>query len=64
VFRRVHIVIAFLSGMRESEVKHLKKGCLSHSLSTDGTIHRRKVTGLAFKGKAMCAEFKLLVRSH
>jgi integrase len=50
-----YIVIAYLSGMRDSEVKHLRRGCLT--IDTDGGVHsegrlaRHKVTSLAFKGE-------------
>ena len=43
--------IAYLSGMRDSEVKHLRPGCLSVSRAEDGRIYRRKLTSLAFKGE-------------
>jgi hypothetical protein len=45
------VTIAFLSGMRDSEVKHLRPGCLSVSRAEDGRIYRRKITSLAFKGE-------------
>jgi hypothetical protein len=45
------IVIAYLSGMRDSEVKHLKRGCLTVSRSEDGSVYRWKVRSLAFKGE-------------
>jgi len=45
------VTIAYLSGMRDSEVKHLRRGCLSVSRDEDGRIYRRKVTSLAFKGE-------------
>ena len=47
-----YIVIAYLSGMRDSEVKHLQRGCLSRTMRSDGTIYRRKITSLAFKGES------------
>ncbi len=47
-----YIVIAYLSGMRDSEVKHLRKGCIRSSCRSDGTVHRRKITSLAFKGES------------
>lgn len=46
-----YIVIAFLSGMRDSEVKHLKRGCVSVWRDEDGHIVRRRLTSLAFKGE-------------
>ena len=45
------VTIAYLSGMRDSEVKHLRRGCLSVSRAEDGRIYRRKISGLAFKGE-------------
>ena len=45
------VTIAYLSGMRDSEVKHLRPGCLSVSRAEDGRIYRRKLTSLAFKGE-------------
>jgi len=46
-----YLVIAFLSGMRDSEIKHLRRGCLHPIRDTDGRVHRHKVTSLAFKGE-------------
>jgi integrase len=46
-----YIVIAYLSGMRDSEIKHLKRGCLSVRRDEDGTPYRWLVTGRAFKGE-------------
>ncbi len=45
------VTIAYLSGMRDSEVKHLRPGCLSVSRAEDGRIYRRRLTSLAFKGE-------------
>jgi hypothetical protein len=45
------ITVAYLSGMRDSEVKHLKRGCLEVSRTEDGRTYRRKVHSLAFKGE-------------
>ncbi len=47
-----YIVIAYLSGMRDSEVKHLRRGCLSVHRSADGTLSRYKLTSRAFKGES------------
>lgn len=47
-----YIVIAYLSGMRDSEVKHLRRGCLTYQRDPDGTVYRRKITSLAFKGES------------
>lgn len=46
-----YVVIAFLSGMRDSEVKHLRAGCLETRLDHDGTPYRWLVSSLAFKGE-------------
>jgi integrase len=45
------ILTLYLSGMRDSEVKHLEAGCLSRRLRADGSVHRRRVRSLAFKGE-------------
>lgn len=46
-----YIVIAYLSGMRDSEVKHLRRGCLSITRDALGHPCRRTVASLAFKGE-------------
>ena len=46
-----YIAIAFLSGMRDSEVKHLQRGCLQVQRNTDGQAYRWIVTSRAFKGQ-------------
>ncbi|MEU2620210.1 hypothetical protein ABZ642_19115 [Streptomyces sp. NPDC007157] len=46
-----YIVIAFLSGMRDSEVKHIKRGCVKVWRDEDGRVVRRRLTSLAFKGE-------------
>jgi hypothetical protein len=46
-----YIVVAYLSGMRDSEVKHLQRGCLSVWCDDSGRVVRRKVTSQAFKGE-------------
>ncbi|MGW7613484.1 hypothetical protein ACWGKW_40830 [Streptomyces sp. NPDC054766] len=52
-----YIVIAFLSGMRDSEVKHLRRGCLHVQRDEDGNPYRWKVRSLAFKGERDTAGF-------
>jgi len=47
-----YITVAFLSGMRDSEVKHLRRGCLRVERDTDGRPYRWKVTSHAFKGES------------
>jgi len=46
-----YIVIAYLSGMRDSEVKELRRGCLRTERDHDGRPYRWKVDGIAFKGE-------------
>jgi hypothetical protein len=46
-----YIVVAYLSGMRDSEVKHLQRGCLTMWRNDSGQVVRRRVTSLAFKGE-------------
>lgn len=46
-----YVVIAFLSGMRDSEVKHLRRGCVSVQRDADGRAYRWKLTSRAFKGE-------------
>jgi integrase len=50
-----YIVIAYLSGMRDSEIKHLQRGCLSADKDTTGRISRNRVTSQAFKGEGAVA---------
>ncbi|MFB7124701.1 hypothetical protein [Kitasatospora sp. NPDC056273] len=47
-----YITIAFLSGLRDSEVKHLKRGCVQVWRDETGRIVRRRLHGRAFKGEA------------
>lgn len=46
-----YILIAFFSGMRDSEIKHLRRGCLTAHRDPDGRPYRWTVTSLAFKGE-------------
>lgn len=46
-----HISIAFLSGMRDSEVKHLRRGCVAVVRDARGRPYRWTVASLAFKGE-------------
>ena len=46
-----YVVIAYLSGMRESEVKHLHCGCLATRRDNTGRAYRWTVTSQAFKGE-------------
>ncbi|HEY4853074.1 MAG TPA: hypothetical protein VII22_19980 [Streptosporangiaceae bacterium] len=47
-----YILIAYLTGMRDSEIKHLTRGCVTTERDSAGTTYRWKITGLAFKGEA------------
>jgi hypothetical protein len=46
-----YTAIGFLSGMRDNEIKHLRRGCLSVERDEHGQPYRWKVTSLAFKGE-------------
>ncbi|WP_405433347.1 hypothetical protein [Streptomyces anulatus] len=46
-----YIVIAFLSGMRDCEVKHIKRGCLEIKCDEEGRPYRWKLNSRAFKGE-------------
>ncbi|MEU9658728.1 hypothetical protein [Streptomyces chartreusis] len=46
-----YIVIAYFSGMRDSEVKHMKRGCLSVWRDEQGHTVRYRITSQAFKGE-------------
>jgi integrase len=46
-----YIVIAFLSGMRDSEVKHLTRGCVETKRDEAGNAYRWRVHSRAFKGE-------------
>lgn len=45
-----YVVCAYLSGMRDSEVQELRRGCHEVSRSADGVIERHKLRGRTFKG--------------
>lgn len=46
-----YIVCAYLSGMRDSEVQELRRGCLAPQLDENGDILRHKVRSTTYKGK-------------
>lgn len=46
-----YVLIAFFSGMRDAEIKHLRRGCLSVERDEQDRPYRWKVTGRAFKGE-------------
>jgi hypothetical protein len=45
-----YIVCTYLSGMRDSEVQELRRGCHAVARSADGVIERHKLRGRTFKG--------------
>lgn len=45
-----YIVIAYLSGMRDSEIKHLRRDSLSVETNNEGVAYRWRLASLAFKG--------------
>lgn len=47
-----YVLVAFLSGMRDSEVKHLHRGCVTTERDGNGTPYRWKVASQAFKGES------------
>ena len=46
-----YIVCAYLSGMRDSEIQAMKRGCLSVVRGEDGAILRHRIRSTAYKGK-------------
>ena len=46
-----YVTISFQSGMRDSEIKHLRRGCLRVHRDADDRPYRWKVQSLAFKGE-------------
>ncbi|HUY45907.1 MAG TPA: hypothetical protein VMV92_09305 [Streptosporangiaceae bacterium] len=46
-----YLVLSFLSGARDSEIKHLKRGGLTTECDADGTPYRWKMHSLAFKAE-------------
>jgi hypothetical protein len=46
-----YLVLSFLSGARDSEIKHLKRGGLTTECDPDATPYRWKMHSLAFKGE-------------
>jgi integrase len=46
-----YVAIAYLSGMRDSEIKHLRRGCLRTHRDSRGQAYRWTITSLAFKGE-------------
>lgn len=48
-----YIVISFFTGMRDSEVKHLERGCARLRTDSTGALRRHEVRGLTFKGSTI-----------
>ncbi|WP_298280450.1 integrase [uncultured Bradyrhizobium sp.] len=46
-----YIVCAYLSGMRDSEIQAMKRGCLAVVRGEDGAILRHRIKSTAYKGK-------------
>ena len=46
-----YVICAYLSGMRDSELQSLKRGCYFPERSEDGVILRHKLRGIAYKGQ-------------
>lgn len=47
-----YITIAYLSGMRDSEIKHLQRGCVRVHRDASGTAYRWTIRSRAFKGES------------
>lgn len=45
-----YIIVGYLSGMRDSEIVHLRRGCHVTESTADGLVTRHKLRGTAFKG--------------
>src|SRR3546814_13315500 len=56
-----YIVCAFLSGMRDSEIQAMRRGCLSITNADDGTILRPRIKSTANKGNARCGDESAVV---
>lgn len=48
-----YIVVSFFTGMRDSEVKHLERGCARLRTDSTGALRRHEVRGLTFKGSTI-----------
>ncbi|GCE40847.1 hypothetical protein Rhow_004490 [Rhodococcus wratislaviensis] len=46
-----YIIVSYLSGMRDSEIKHLSRGCIRTRRDPDGNIYRWTIHSTAFKGE-------------
>ena len=45
-----YILVSFFTGMRDSEAKHLERGCSRARTDSTGALTRYEVSGLTFKG--------------
>jgi hypothetical protein len=45
-----YVLIAFFSGMRDSEVKHIKRGCIRTDSDSTGRLQVHRLHGTTFKG--------------
>lgn len=46
------VLIAFFSGMRDSEVKHVRRGCINVASDSTGRLEELHLTSVAFKGNS------------
>ena len=46
-----YVVCAYLSGMRDSELQAMQRGCLQVVRAEDGAILRHRIRSIAYKGK-------------
>uniref|UniRef100_UPI0021C19F5B hypothetical protein n=1 Tax=Frankia tisae TaxID=2950104 RepID=UPI0021C19F5B len=51
-----YVIIAYLSGMRDSEVQSLTRGCYFREPTADGLLSRHKIRGTVFKGRGPTGE--------
>lgn len=51
LYAACYIVIAYLSGMRDSEVKHMRRGCVTTWRDDTGRPARHYVKSMAYKGE-------------
>jgi integrase len=50
LFTACYILVAWLSGMRDSEITSICEGCIRRERSADGVVERIKIKGILFKG--------------
>jgi integrase len=49
LFIACYIVVAWLTGMRDSEITSMREGCLYRERSSDGVVERYRIRGTLFK---------------